>query len=221
VSDHIDLRGQLGPVRDQGRRGTCLSFAATACHEQARRRRRGALPAELGEEILYWACKQIDGDTAAGSYPRSAAQALTDTGQSAGALWPYDGARDDTAAAYTPPSEALAAANMRRGTLRSVAREIDEIRELLRRAHALMMALELWRGFYAAHEGALELPAQADLLGVGHAVAVVGFDDDAQELLLRNSWGQTWGDGGYGRLPYAALRVVCRGVWRLEDDLDV
>lgn len=221
MSDHIDLRSQLGPVRDQGRRGTCLSFAVTACHEQARRRRRGSLPAELGEEILYWACKQIDGDTVAGSYPRSAAQALTDTGQSAGALWPYDGARDDTVAAYTPPSEALAAANMRRGTLRSVAREIDEIRELVRTAHALMMALELWREFYAAHEGALGLPAQADLLGVGHAVAVVGFDDDAQELLLRNSWGQTWGDRGHGRLPYAALGVVCRGVWSLEDDLDV
>ncbi len=85
MSEVADFRPQLGPVRDQGPRGTCLSFAVTAAHEHARRRRRGALLDDLGEEILYWLCKQVDGDSVAGTYPGSAAKALTDTGQSAAA----------------------------------------------------------------------------------------------------------------------------------------
>lgn len=36
----------------------------------------------------------------------------------------------------------------------------------------------------------------------GHAVAVVGYDDRAGALLLRNSWGADWGDQGHAWLPY-------------------
>ncbi len=220
MSEVVDFSPDLGSVRDQGPRGTCLSFAVTAAHEQARRSRRGTLPGDLGEEILYWACKQIDGDQDFGTYPRSATEALTDTGQSAAALWPYDVGRDDTAADYVPPIAALEAAEMRRATLRNTATDLDHLRDLVREADVVVLGLELWPEFYDAHGGDLGVPAATDLLGEGHAVAVVGFDDCAQQLLLRNSWGGSWGDKGHGRLPYAALAVVCRGAWTLEDDLD-
>jgi hypothetical protein len=219
VSDAADLSGDLGPARDQGNRGTCLAFAATAAHEQARRRRRRDAFA-LGEEILYWACKQVDGDGASGTRPGSAAQALSGTGQSAAGLWPYDGERDDTAADYAPPAAALEPGEMRRASLLPTARDITNFRDLLRGGHAIVLGLELWAQFYEAHGGALPVPASADLLGEGHAVALVGFDDGAQELLLRNSWGETWGDGGHGRLPYRALAVVGLRAFIVEDDID-
>lgn len=216
----VDLRPDLGPIRDQGPRGTCLAFAATAAHEQARRNRRGDLPDDLGEEVLYWACKQVDGNRTAGTSGASAAQALATTGQSASALWPYDGGRDDTDASYAPPGPALEPDAMRHATLRDAAPDLDEIRNELQRQHVVVIGFELWQGFYEAHGGALGTPAAGELLGDLHAVAAVGFDDDAHELLVRNSWGDTWGDGGYGRLPYPALAIVCRGVWTIEDDID-
>jgi hypothetical protein len=220
VSDAADLTAELGPVRDQGARGTCLSFAVTAAHEQARRLRRGTLPADLGEEILYWACKQVDGEQESGTYPQSAAQALTETGQSAGNLWPYDGTRDDTSPTYAPPSQALKAPEMRRASISRTEADLENLRGLLRTAHAVVLALELWPQFYANHRGALIVPSASDLLGEGHAVALVGFDDQTEELLLRNSWGDSWGEDGNGRLPYAALTLVCRGAWVLEDEVD-
>ncbi len=199
----------LGPVRDQGNRSTCLAFAATAAHEQARPE-----DAPLGEELLYWACKQIDDDGLPGTYPESAALALSDPGQSDAALWPYDATRVESAADYAPPAAALAPDAARTAKLQRVPATLGVLGDLITAGHAVVLGLELWPAFYAAGAGDLDPPTSADLLGDGHAVALVGIDSDV--LTLRNSWGKSWGDAGHGRLPAAALPVVSRGAWVLH-----
>jgi len=220
VSEAHDLSEALGNVRDQGPRGTCLAFAVTAVHEQARRQRRGASVEALGEESLYWACKQLDGDQDAGTYPRSATDALRDTGHSAAHLWPYQPDRDESAPAYRPPDAAMEPAGMRKARMRAISCDLDDLRARIRAGHAVVLGLELWPAFFDAPGGVVGIPAQLDLIGEGHAVAVVGFNDDGHELLLRNSWGTTWGKAGHGRLPYDALVVAARGAWAVDDDVD-
>ena len=34
----------------------------------------------------------------------------------------------------------------------------------------------------------------------GHAVAIVGYDDNVEHYIIRNSWGEGWGEGGYFRI---------------------
>jgi C1A family cysteine protease len=59
--------------------------------------------------------------------------------------------------------------------------------------------------------GEIPFPAVGDTMEGGHAVLAVGFDDKKQiggacgALLIRNSWGKAWGDGGYGWLRYAYI----------------
>jgi C1A family cysteine protease len=53
----------------------------------------------------------------------------------------------------------------------------------------------------------IPLPSDNDRQLGGHAVLAVGYDDHHRgqnqgSFLFRNSWGQLWGDGGYGYLPY-------------------
>ncbi|CAE7671289.1 unnamed protein product [Symbiodinium necroappetens] len=36
----------------------------------------------------------------------------------------------------------------------------------------------------------------------GHAVCAVGYDDFQQCFIVRNSWGEEWGDKGYFYMPY-------------------
>ncbi|MEI6398324.1 MAG: C1 family peptidase, partial [Pseudomonadota bacterium] len=39
----------------------------------------------------------------------------------------------------------------------------------------------------------------------GHAYSIVGYDDQSQQLIMKNSWGDSWGDAGYGYLSYSCL----------------
>ena len=213
----VDLRPMLPPVRDQGPRGTCLAFAATAAHEAA-----GTAPtrADLAEEVLYWGCKRVDGEREPGSAFTSLAAALGRWGQPDEEHWPYDAARDDRSAAYTPPPGALDPEICRTATLHQIETTIAAIRDQLRRGRAVALGLWLTAGFFSAPRGRIPAPGARESRLDGHAVLVVGYEEGAVpeqgSLIVRNSWGDGWGEGGYGYLPYAYLRLGCEA-WVIED----
>ena len=39
----------------------------------------------------------------------------------------------------------------------------------------------------------------------GHAVLLVGYNDDEQYFIVKNSWGPGWGEGGYFRIAYSEM----------------
>jgi hypothetical protein len=54
---------------------------------------------------------------------------------------------------------------------------------------------------------ALLLPGPNATLVEGHAVQVVGYDNDGQFWLIKNSWGPNWGDKGFFRISYESPSV--------------
>ncbi len=48
-------------------------------------------------------------------------------------------------------------------------------------------------------------PASKDGFLGGHAVLAVGYDDSQSRFIVRNSWGDKWGNKGYFTMPYAYL----------------
>ncbi len=69
-----------------------------------------------------------------------------------------------------------------------------------------------------------DVPYRPDLhdVAAGQAVTLLGYDDrrrigaEVGALLFRNSWGPSWGDAGYGWLPYAYVRErLARDFWTL------
>lgn len=199
----VDRRARLGPVKDQGQRGTCVAFAATAGHELLR-----GDGEDLSEEFLHWAAKRRDGlpQQAEGTTLAAAARALAEAGQPPEAAWPYDERRDQWAASYCPPPGAEAAARTRRlagGT--ALEPTAAAVRAALVAGQAVLLGVRLFATWHRPGPGGrIERPApDAPALG-GHAVLVVGYQAgaDGERFVVRNSWGADWGDGGYGYLSY-------------------
>jgi len=214
----VDLSAVLGPVRDQGNRGTCLAFATTAGHESTRLSDLGDPRTDLSEELLYWACKQLEGNTSSGTKPAAAARALAETGQPSASLWPYDALRNEASPLYRPPAAALEPLALHRATLHRLPVELDVFQDVLRGGHVVVVGIELWSAFYLADDAVLAAPSTAELIGDAHAVAMIGFDVGSRTIRLRNSWGEDdWGDQGYASLAAEAVPIVCFGAWEVTD----
>ena len=66
-----------------------------------------------------------------------------------------------------------------------------------------------------AETGIMTLPKlEDDVLG-GHAFLCVGYSDRRRSFLIRNSWGEEWGEGGYFWMPYRLMRNQkrCSDFW--------
>ncbi len=86
-----------------------------------------------------------------------------------------------------------------------VAHDIDHIKACLVSGYPFVFGFWAYHSIDAKHvhkTGNIPLPKATEEQIGGHVVLAVGYDDAARQLLIRNSWGPDWGDGGYGTMPY-------------------
>jgi C1A family cysteine protease len=201
---HADLRAAFGPVRDQGRRPTCLVFAASSAHEHARNHSE-----PLSPEALFAGAKTRDGLPATKGTTMSAALAAAEEdGQCDESAWPYgDAAATDATATYY---RARGAARTRSGL-------VDATRKGLGDGDASLLVLRVTEAWFGVgNDGLIPGPGTADQTAGLHGVVAVGYDDSRRQLIIRNSWGSGWGDGGYALLSYEYLERYGVEAVRLE-----
>jgi C1A family cysteine protease len=82
----------------------------------------------------------------------------------------------------------------------------------LQRGLPLMLGLELYTNFYMLDNSnpLLDRPSGSDKFRGLHAIALVGRLAGSHPWVLRNSWGTSWGDGGYAYASDDALAVTVR-----------
>ncbi|MGZ3769287.1 MAG: C1 family peptidase [Bdellovibrio sp.] len=66
---------------------------------------------------------------------------------------------------------------------------------------------------FAAYAGGVYHHTTGDVLG-GHAVSIVGYDDDKQAFIIRNSWGTAWGEKGFAYVGYGDDSGVGEETWQ-------
>lgn len=197
----IDIRDRLGVVGDQGRRGTCVAFALTACHEEL-----FSLQYSLSEESLHWGAKNHQKELEGVSF-EMAKNALITEGQSDYEYWKYDENVNDSID-YFPPPAAWRSRPWHKCTLRKIDPNVDAIISLLADGKPVAVIIKLHRGFYLERGTTIKNELNPQWIGANHAVVLVGISEDSDFVLVRNSWGFSWGDRGHALLSTALLKRI-------------
>jgi hypothetical protein len=188
----VDLRSAWTAVRDQGLRSSCLACTASDAHAFSHGRDR-----PLSVEFLFFhAGQKMPGKNVASGLTFAAVDgALQAEGQPDDAEWPYAMTQPD-------PWEPPAVSRRWYGRLASAAGTIEAIVQCLKAQQPVVLGVRLTAEFIALNTLPYVIPASGHGFG-GHAVLAVGLAQHPEHgslLLVRNSWGPNWGDGGYGWL---------------------
>jgi C1A family cysteine protease len=81
--------------------------------------------------------------------------------------------------------------------------DLSELRLSLSKGLPVIFGMMVPKSFYAiGKDGVMNMPCVKEPRLGGHALLAVGYDDDKQVFIVRNSWGEEFGDKGYCYMPY-------------------
>ncbi len=195
----VDLSPFFPTPGDQGMIGSCTGWAvAYACksyHENIEREWGvGNNEHIFSPSFIY---NQINGGTDGGAPIESAINVVIQKGCASLSAMPY------TQNLTTQPSrDAYSEALQYKA--KSFARvdynNLDAVKEVLSRGNPVIIGMMIYDNFYNYTGGVINDTGGA-LLG-GHAMCVVGYDDNKKAFKVINSWTTYWGEGGYGWIGY-------------------
>jgi hypothetical protein len=213
-----DLRHLFGPVRDQGQRPTCLAFAASDTHAALR----DAWEPLSCEYIFFHAQKRAGRTAKDGATLPSMLEALRQDGQPHEAGWPYLLTLPADLTQWRPPAGVTP---LYRRAGESGADTVDAIVAELEQDRPVLTLIRLSRSFDWIGADSIIDPGpteQPEYLR-RHAVVAVGHGEakGQRAVLVRNSWGAGWGDGGYGWLTEKFLAPRVFRIAILKEELSV
>ncbi|MFT3686226.1 MAG: C1 family peptidase [Phycisphaerales bacterium] len=194
-------QGKVTPIRRQGDCGSCWDFGTVAVVESSYAIAHGS-QSDFSEQSILDCSGQ---------------------GDCAGGWWAFDyvvspGIMNESDYSYLERRQECKAGAWTRYQARSwgyvnpSVREpsIKEIKEIVKNRGPVAVGFTATALFQAYRGGVFNASDAGD---VNHAIVIIGWDDSKEAWKIKNSWGPTWGENGYGWVKYGCSHIGYGAAW--------
>jgi len=200
----IDLRDKFPPVYNQGKLGSCTANGIAAAYEfdeMKENEEKVFVPSRL---FIYYNERKANNTIGkdSGASIRDSVMEISNVGVCPESLWPYD----ITKYKDCPPKECYDDAVKHKCIeYKRVAQNLQQLKQCLMEGYPFVFGIEVYKSFESPETmktGVVTIPLAHEKHMGGHCIICVGYNDDKQQFIFRNSWGPSFGENGYGYLPY-------------------
>lgn len=192
---------------NQGSEGSCVAWAAASVRSIEQYYRTSATSYSNASNIFSpeYIFNQIEVGGCGSSSMYDAFGIMSNKGVCTWQTMPYSSINGCTLMPGT--SQNTEAANYKIGTYSIIyGNDTTAIKSALASKHPLASVVVIDNNFYNAGPGFIWKTKGTGV--IGHALAIVGYDDSKHAFKAMNSWGTTWGDAGFIWIDYAFLSSV-------------
>lgn len=216
----VDLRSQCPPIFNQGQLGSCTANASGSMWEfiAIKINAETFTPSRL---FLYYNTRLMEGtqDYDSGAYIRDSLKSMVNEGICEESIWSYD----DHSPKFTQrPADLCYTEGEKHQVLsyQKVLQNIQQVKGCLAEGYPFVFGFTVYESFFSiGANGKMPIPDFTnESIAGGHAVMAVGYDDEKQAIIVRNSWGEEWGDQGHFYMPYSYLtnNNLCDDFWTIR-----
>ena len=212
----VDLREYCSSVENQGSLGSCTA-QALAGNMELLDRKDDNIYREVSRLFIYYNERAIEGtvNQDSGAYIRDGIKSLKKWGVCDEKLWPHDIAMFKE----KPSKECYTDALNRQISLYQRLIGISDILDCLAEGYPVVFGIAIYESFETvrvAGTGIVPMPGRNEILLGGHAVMAVGYNIKERRFIVRNSWGEGWGQKGYFTLPFEYVEKLGSDFWSIK-----
>lgn len=240
---NVDLRPQFPMVYDQGQLGSCtanagvglreymeiVSIMGSIPHNPSQMERKVRLDyinqlrsvfekkyVPLSRLFLYWHTRNLEGtvDEDSGASLDDCMKVMKNIGICPEVDFPYDITK------FKEPPGEQANNHAPAYKISSYYRisDFEHLKAALADGHPVIFGFYVYESFESeavAKTGVCPKPKKGEQLLGGHAVVAVGYEDTlwGGHVIIRNSWGPSWGKQGYFTMAYDVFKQLVMDMW--------
>lgn len=213
----VDLRQGCSPIVDQGNLGSCTANAIASGLREYMLLGAKLKLVFLSRLFLYYEERKIEGtiNVDSGASLRDGMKVLNKLGVCPEDDQPYI----ISLFRQKPSKHAYQHAKKYKIDVYDRVWDLNDLKLAIAENNPVVCGIKVYSSFESedvARTGKVPMPKSYEPILGGHAVLAVGYDDKKQIVILRNSWGTSWGDKGYFYIPYKVFEYLIMDMWTGE-----
>tara|TARA_X000000950_G_scaffold281555_1_gene378452 strand:+ start:174 stop:968 length:795 start_codon:yes stop_codon:yes gene_type:complete len=221
----IDLRDKCPGIYNQGKLGSCTANAIAAAYEFNEIKQDENTIFTPSRLFIYYNERFIENTTQydSGANIRDGIKSINKQGVCSERTWPYIIENFTT----KPNDNCYKEAAFHKSVnYKRVKQNLEHMKNCLNSGLPFVFGFGVYESFESeivSKTGIMSIPEKNEKLLGGHAVMAVGYNDEKEYFIVRNSWGLEWGDRGYFYMPYKFIinEKMCSDFWCIKNVEDI